>query len=111
MFRQLTYAIFLVVLGRDLSAESLIDPTRPQVDSLPIEETGKPLPRVSAIMIGRNARHAVLDGVAVKVGGTIAGFEVATIEPGRVTLVRNGSVIALQLHPSVKKAQHPVRSP
>jgi len=87
-------------------AESLTDPTRPLLNVSPVQETQGLLPRLSAIVIGRHTRYALIDGVVIRVGEQIGGLEVVAIESMRVKLRRNASLVELGLHPGVRKKKH-----
>jgi len=90
------------------AAADWADPTRPPAGyegAVEGEQAGHDLPRLSAIRIGRSSRIAVIDGVAVTPGETVAGYRVLAIEPGRVTVLRNGAELELQLWPHIKKTR------
>ena len=83
----------LLSLGQFAEAEvPMADPTRPP-PNLTTKEEGKteaePI-SVSLIVIGPAGRHAVINGVEVKVGGSVGGYEVLAIHPRQVVLRRNG---------------------
>lgn len=104
MFRPGLVAVIL--LGPALAAAEWADPTRPPAGYEVAGETGQggpELPKLSAIRIGRGSRVAVIDGIAVTVGAMAAGYRVLTIEPGRVTVSRNGAELELLLWRHVKK--------
>jgi hypothetical protein len=87
----------------------LIDPTRPppgiETEQTPGRESDA-LPKFSGARIGKKMRVAMLNGVAVRVGDVVDGYEVLAIEATRVKLMRNGSETELQLLPDIKKVEH-----
>lgn len=82
----------------------LVDPTRPPVGSSARQETVVEAPlRISMIVIGPKGRHAVINGVEVKIGDAVNGFEVVAIDHGGVRLRRAGVDSDVQLLPRLKK--------
>ena len=80
----------------------ILDPTRPP-DALPIEaptiDGSEPAraQRLTAILISKTSRRAVIDGVSVTVGDRVGRARVAAIEPVRVRLVGDEGEIVLTL--------------
>ncbi len=70
----------------------MADPTRPP-PSLTVKEesnaSSMPL-NVSLIVIGPSGRHAVVNGVEVKIGDTIGGYQLVAIKHQQIVLRRNG---------------------
>ena len=97
----------LLSLGQFAEAEvPMADPTRPPPNlNLTTKEEGKteaePI-SVSLIVIGPTGRHAVINGVEVKVGGSVGGYEVLAIHPRQVVLRRNGVEKIADILPSHK---------
>jgi hypothetical protein len=97
--------LFGAMLALSTRAEDLVDPTRPPAGYEEVPATAAedgPPPRVSAIQIGAHARHAVVNGRAARVGETVDGFEIVAIEPGRMTLRRNGKLSEVPLLQAVR---------
>lgn len=107
MFRPLRMlCAFLALTSCGSRAGELSDPTRPpqgyEVHRAEVRPEGPP-PRLSAIMIGRRARHAVLNGHAVRVGDIVDDLEIVAIEPGKISALRNGQPLEIPLLLAVKK--------
>ena len=109
MCKQAAWLLLLSFNPQCPATEQLADPTRPQLATSLVQEAGESLPRLSAIIIGPNSPHAVLDGLVVKVGDMFGDFEVMAIDPSRVKLRRNEYVVDLELLPGVKKKENKVR--
>ncbi|NJD06080.1 MAG: hypothetical protein FIA97_06235 [Methylococcaceae bacterium] len=107
MFRGLIVAS-LLLWARFLVAADWADPMRPPAGFEGGEaggQAGRELPKLSAIRIGPSGRVAVIGGAAVSVGETVAGYQVLAIEPGKVTLLRNGAELELPLWPQIRKTR------
>ncbi|MBS1211820.1 MAG: hypothetical protein H6R26_436 [Proteobacteria bacterium] len=95
-----------------ICAAEMADPTRPPPELSTGGVAVAPLPRVTAIVIGKYRRHALLNGKEiVRAGERWADMEVVAIDPGRVTVRRGGQLIELPLVPNVKKSMKKVRRP
>lgn len=109
MPRGLLGAVLLFSVGCLDAAAAMSDPTRPAVGPSGPAVADAELPKVSAIVIHGQGRHALLDGkVSVRVGQRWQGLEVMAIEPGQVRVRRGEQVIDLPLVPQVKKPQRKV---
>lgn len=107
MFRGLI-VVSLLLWARFPFAADWGDPTRPPIGYEGDQaggQAGRELPKLSAIRIGRAGRVAVIGGAAVSVGETVAGYRVQAIEPGKVTLLRNGAELELPLWPQIKNTR------
>ncbi len=83
------------------SAQSIIDPTRPPDFVASAPSAAKPRFRLTAILIARDRRLAVINGVIVGVGASLPSAKVLGISPDAVRLrLRSGRLMLLSLYPS-----------
>ncbi|MHB1543797.1 MAG: MSHA biogenesis protein MshK [Gammaproteobacteria bacterium] len=99
----LTWVVLSALLGwaPTAQAQRLIDPTRPPdfIASTPLHPTTTF--ELTAILISRHRRLAVINGVALDVGATLAGATVLAIRPDAVRLrLPSGRLVRLTLYPT-----------
>lgn len=109
MFKQIVFISSLIFFMNTASA-TLSDPTRPPASSValpaaPAETVPAPELRVTAIYIGGQGRHALINGMPLRIGDTVADATVTAITPQFVTVQRkNGTILHLHLFASIKRS-------
>lgn len=88
-------------------AEELADPTKPPVSiSAPVVESGaaavKKAAGLQSILISKNRRAAIIDGVTVELGGRIDNATLVEVNAAYVVLKTNKGRRILNLFPDVK---------
>ncbi|MDM3870899.1 hypothetical protein QSV34_05970 [Porticoccus sp. W117] len=66
--------------------------------------------KLDSLLIGKQRRHATINGVQVKEGDRIAGARIAAITSQGVTIERGGKKQLLTLHSATVKNKHTKRS-
>ncbi|SCZ64973.1 general secretion pathway protein GspB [Thiohalomonas denitrificans] len=97
MVRKGWFAVTLSLLVAPAGAAALDDPMRPPNEQQTRSVVSHPQLQLTAVMIHRDRRIAVINGQRVREGSQIAGSTVLAINPSTVTLRRNGRLTALSL--------------
>lgn len=88
-----------------VSAQEVQDPTRPPVLARESADgegvtTG---PVLQSVLISPSRKIALIDGVAIRLGGKVGAYTLTKITETEVTLRQGRSLQVLKLHPDVEK--------
>lgn len=96
-----------VVLSAAGRAETLPDPTRPQLAALPAgavaQEKGEGEAVLQSVLISSARKEAIIDGQTVPLGGRFGAARLVRIGEGEVVLQTGGILKTLKLYPAVDK--------
>lgn len=101
---QSCFAVLLLALGAQASADGLVDPTRRAGMSRGPTPEARAL-RVEAVFSSAERRLAIVNGKVVRVGDQVSGVRIDEILDDGVRYVRNGKTHTVRLRP----ASMPVR--
>ncbi len=94
--------VLLLIMGLHaglVHATPLVDPTRPQNTRQAVADAAMSAPRyqLQYVAIRPSGAAAVINGARVRVGDTVDGARVESIQPGRVRLRRAGKWVDLRM--------------
>ncbi len=90
-------ALLLFALTSVVSAEELRDPTRPHTYKAGRTVEGVPSFSVNAIFVSDDRRLAIINGQRVRVGDSVSGATVVSIQKEQVTLSVSGKQFTARL--------------
>jgi MSHA biogenesis protein MshK len=84
---------------------ALADPTRPptMMPAEPAGDAAQPAGRLQSILISGTRKLAVIDGVAVPLGGKVDGATLVAIDETGVKLKRGEAIETLKLYPGIER--------
>jgi hypothetical protein len=63
--------------------------------------------RLTAVMMSGRGSRAIVDGTPLRLGESLDGFKLLSVDPGRAVLGRNGARVVLELdQPPIAHAEH-----